>query len=57
MANNKCFECDRRYPGCHSRCSIYKEYRELLDKRKSKDSEYHQYTGEILHKRGKAVAR
>lgn len=57
MANNKCFECGRRYPGCHDRCSEYKAFRELLDKRKGRDTEYQEYTNEVLHKRGKAVTR
>ena len=57
MANNSCFECEKRYPGCHSRCEIYKDYRATLDKRKGRTDEYYQYTNEVLHKRGKAIAK
>ena len=58
MADNSCYDCKKRYPGYHDRCSEYKAFRELLDKRKGREStEYQEYTNATLHKRGKVVSR
>ena len=58
MADNSCLDCKRRYPGCHDRCSEYKTFKELLDKRKGRASrEYDAYTSDLLVKRGQGVAR
>lgn len=58
MADNSCYDCKKRYPGCHSRCSEYKAFRETLLKRKGKyDTEYEQYTDSLLKKRGQAMQR
>lgn len=30
----KCFQCEERYPGCHSKCDEYKQWRKWLDEQK-----------------------
>lgn len=53
-----CKDCTRRYVGCHERCTAYKDYKAVLDKKKGRAStEYQEYTSEVLYKRGKAVTR
>ena len=31
----KCFSCEDRYPGCHSKCDDYKKWKEWLNEQKS----------------------
>ena len=45
MKQAECKDCDKRHPGCHSRCESYQAFRkernEMLDKmHKYKDSIY-----------------
>lgn len=34
MNKSSCYDCKRRYVGCHSRCQAYKDFKETLEKRK-----------------------
>ena len=33
VKNSPCKDCPSRYPGCHSNCKDYKEFKQALDER------------------------
>lgn len=39
LSNNSCYECQKRHPGCHGRCSIYRKYRNEINKVKKNREE------------------
>lgn len=40
----ECYDCKRRYIGCHDRCQAYKDYRKSIEKRNMKhEEEYMHY--------------
>ena len=49
MSNNSCYECQNRHPGCHSKCEIYKDFKNELKRVKAnrnRDLVYKNYKSE-----------
>lgn len=43
-AATKCYDCKRRYIGCHDRCQAYKDYKKSIEKQSMQsDTEYLHY--------------
>ena len=39
MIKSPCYKCEKRYPGCHSRCDVYIAFREKKDEENRKQKE------------------
>lgn len=45
-----CVNCDKRYPGCHSKCETYQKYRQEIEKGKGKRQHDYEYKGYMAHR-------
>lgn len=50
-AATNCYNCKKRYIGCHDRCQAYKDYRKSLQKIDNTDvQEYINYVRGAIHR-------
>lgn len=52
--NAPCYKCEKREPGCHSKCHAYREFRTKLDdinKKRLKALEFDSYMAETVIQR------
>ena len=57
MSIAPCKDCESRHVGCHSKCSKYSEWRELLNQENEKISKTRIHEADLIRRRNAAIAK